>query len=332
MKYNIVTKSPLEIKMGLAQKTNGTLMQYVWGIIIFFVFTDWASSLLGHYYPMKNIDLIINFYKNLNVDTANLSRLAEILPSPAASSGLYMTIIGGVFILGRCIYTLHYLNSLKSEYPLILNGFKFFIKAALLNILMGFFVALWSMLLIVPGIIAFYNYRQAFYILASNPEKSPFQCIKESKFIMNGNKLNLFKLDLSYLLLIIILSLPATIILNFIDTKTLYGLMTFLIFSIPQYIAYASAYLGQAEFFRLLIEPSVKEAYASYDTSYSEGENFINSENSEIIKEDRVYANTKMKIEDLRNVAGTLGIEFDENYTVEELVLLINNELKRGSN
>ena len=39
-----------------------------------------------------------------------------------------------------------------------------------------------------------------------------------------------------------------------------------------------------------------------------------------------------MKIEDLRNVAGTLGIEFDENYTVEELVMLINNELKRGSN
>lgn len=46
---------------------------------------------------------------------------------------------------------------------------------------MGIFVMLWSLLFWFPGIIAYYRYSQAFYILAENPEKGIMDCINESK-------------------------------------------------------------------------------------------------------------------------------------------------------
>lgn len=317
MKNYVVKESPVEIKIGLARRTKETVMKYVWGIIIFFVFTDWVSSVLSHFFPLNTVDLIIHLYKNLNIDTTYLAEIAKRFPESAASSAIYMTFIGGIFLLGRCIFTLNYIRTLEYKYPLILSGFRFFWKAIMLNVLIAIFVALWSMLFVVPGIIAFYNYRQSFYILAENPEKSALQCIKESKFMMTGNKFNLFKLDLSYLFMIIILSIPSLIAGNLFDTTTLYGLMSYLIFSIPQYIAYASAYLGQGQFFILLKEGVYERDVVNYSERYD--------------NPDIVLANNMMKIEDLRNVAGTLGIEVDESYSVDDLVNLINSEMRRGS-
>ena len=55
------------------------------------------------------------------------------------------------------------------------------------------------MLLLFPGVIAYYRYSQAIYILVDDPTKSPMQCIRESKAMMAGHKGELFALDLSFL-------------------------------------------------------------------------------------------------------------------------------------
>ena len=63
-----------------------------------------------------------------------------------------------------------------------------------------FFTMLWSLLFVIPGIIKSYSYSMAFYILAENPEMSAREALNESKEIMKGNKLNLFVLQLSFIL------------------------------------------------------------------------------------------------------------------------------------
>ena len=68
-----------------------------------------------------------------------------------------------------------------------------------LQILSGIFIFLWSLLLVVPGIIAAYRYRQAIYILIDHPEMSVLECISESKRLMKGHKWELFVLDLSFI-------------------------------------------------------------------------------------------------------------------------------------
>ena len=76
------------------------------------------------------------------------------------------------------------------------NGYFDNVATALLQKL---FIALWSLLFIVPGIIKSYSYRMVPYIRAEHPEMSAMDCIRASKEMMNGQKKNAFVLDLSFL-------------------------------------------------------------------------------------------------------------------------------------
>lgn len=72
-------------------------------------------------------------------------------------------------------------------------------KALLLYILRGLFIALWSLLFIIPGIMAAYSYAMADYILYNHPEMSAMEALRESKRLMHGRKGRLFGLDLSFI-------------------------------------------------------------------------------------------------------------------------------------
>ncbi len=57
---------------------------------------------------------------------------------------------------------------------------------------------LWSLLLIIPGIIKTYSYRMVPYILADNPKMNTADAILLSRQMMNGEKWKAFVLDLSF--------------------------------------------------------------------------------------------------------------------------------------
>jgi len=61
------------------------------------------------------------------------------------------------------------------------------------------FTILWTMLLIVPGIIKYYSYRMVPYILAENPEIDSFEAIALSQEMTSGEKMNMFVMDLSFI-------------------------------------------------------------------------------------------------------------------------------------
>ena len=61
------------------------------------------------------------------------------------------------------------------------------------------FIWLWSLLLVIPGIIQAYAYRMVPYILKDEPELSPKEVLKRSKEMMKGSKWHTFLLDLSFL-------------------------------------------------------------------------------------------------------------------------------------
>ncbi len=67
------------------------------------------------------------------------------------------------------------------------------------GLLITLYTALWSLLLVVPGIIKAYSYSMAYYIKCDNPTFTATQAIDESRRIMDGNKWRLFCLHLSFL-------------------------------------------------------------------------------------------------------------------------------------
>lgn len=71
-------------------------------------------------------------------------------------------------------------------------------KSIGLYLLTMIFTFLWTLLLIVPGIIKSLSYALAPYILAENPELTANEAINRSMEMMNGHKMDLFLMALGY--------------------------------------------------------------------------------------------------------------------------------------
>ena len=87
----------------------------------------------------------------------------------------------------------------KPQAPDAFLGFSIFGKSLWMYIVMEFFIALWAILFIIPGIWKAFGYAMAPYVLAENPEMSAMGALKESERIMKGNKMDLFMLVVSFL-------------------------------------------------------------------------------------------------------------------------------------
>ena len=78
-------------------------------------------------------------------------------------------------------------------------GFKIYWRAIGGSLLVSIFTALWSLLLVIPGIIKAYSYALTPYILVDDPELSVRDAIRKSQRLMEGQKFNLFYLQLSFI-------------------------------------------------------------------------------------------------------------------------------------
>ena len=58
---------------------------------------------------------------------------------------------------------------------------------------------LWSLLFVIPGIIKAYSYAMTYFIAKENPDLTAEQAILASMKMMDGNKMKLFLLDLSFI-------------------------------------------------------------------------------------------------------------------------------------
>lgn len=85
-------------------------------------------------------------------------------------------------------------------------------KSIGLYLLTAIFIMLWTLLLIIPGIIKSLSYALAPYILADNPELTANEAINRSMEMMKGHKMSLFLMWLGYagfaLLSILALGIP----------------------------------------------------------------------------------------------------------------------------
>lgn len=81
----------------------------------------------------------------------------------------------------------------------VFEGFNNWWKSFLLALLQCIYIVLWSILLIVPGLIAALSYSMSFFILADNPEINSSEALRRSKLMMRGHKTEFFMLNLSFI-------------------------------------------------------------------------------------------------------------------------------------
>ncbi|MDR0893000.1 MAG: DUF975 family protein [Mediterranea sp.] len=81
----------------------------------------------------------------------------------------------------------------------LFDGFKDYGRILGTVVLQFVYTVLWTLLLVIPGIIKGYSYSMTYYILKDNPELRNNAAIEKSMAMMNGNKMKLFLLDLSFI-------------------------------------------------------------------------------------------------------------------------------------
>jgi len=113
-------------------------------------------------------------------------------------------VIAGSMMIGLNTLNLAIARGEIAQISQIFEGFSTFKTALIAYLLQFLFILLWTLLLIIPGIIAAYSYAMTFYILADDKTIGARDAIAKSKQMMEGNKAKLFFLTLRFMLWVII--------------------------------------------------------------------------------------------------------------------------------
>lgn len=97
-------------------------------------------------------------------------------------------IIVGPMTVGGVRFTLSVSRREKPEIGQLFSGFDRFGTHLAAYLLQTLFVCLWTLLLIIPGIIAALSYSMTYFIIAEDSSISASEAITKSKKMMKGNK------------------------------------------------------------------------------------------------------------------------------------------------
>ena len=131
--------------------------------------------------------------------------------TPSAGASLIDSLLRLAMAVVGVGFSLFVMNSVRCSQPAIgnlLDGFGMFPRVLFLIILQIVLIFLWSLLLVIPGIIAAYRYSFAVYVMIDHPEMSAMDCLRESKRLTTGYKRQLFLLDLSFIFWFLLTMIP----------------------------------------------------------------------------------------------------------------------------
>ena len=114
---------------------------------------------------------------------------------------------------GFSLYCMAVRRGERAECLTLFAGFSFVGKLIALNVVESLLIILWSMLFVIPGIVAAYRYRFALYNLYENPGIGVMEALDMSKRQTWGYKSQIFALDWSYFGWLMLASLPLLAVL-----------------------------------------------------------------------------------------------------------------------
>jgi uncharacterized membrane protein len=127
--------------------------------------------------------------------------IVAALPT-ASSVAAVGFVIAGPLLVGQAIYLIDMIENHTDgkKIELVIEGFKrSFVNSFVATLLVGIFTFLWTLLLIIPGIIKSLAYSMTPYIIADEPGIDALVAIRKSQEMMNGHKMELFMLGLSFI-------------------------------------------------------------------------------------------------------------------------------------
>ncbi len=101
-------------------------------------------------------------------------------------------IVDGPLVLGFNVFFLRLARREEPHLAGLFEGFQRFPQALATYLWLIFFLFLWFLLLIIPGIVAALSYSQTFFLMADDPKLSGREALRKSRALMFGNRWKLF--------------------------------------------------------------------------------------------------------------------------------------------
>ncbi|MBQ7374860.1 MAG: DUF975 family protein [Clostridia bacterium] len=111
---------------------------------------------------------------------------------------IYM-IIGGAVGIGYSKFNLDLMDGNEARVGTLFDYFNEWKKGFVARLLRSIYIFLWSLLFVIPGIMASYSYALVHHVMAEDPSLTAREALRESKEIMRGNRWRLFCLLLSFI-------------------------------------------------------------------------------------------------------------------------------------
>ena len=169
--------------------------------IVFYILELLLGRLSGYTAVVNQYVKVLEEAMQNNLDAYyELSRITwPQIGFTAALIILALSLMGMILSTGYQLFALNTARESGASYGNLFDPIGNFFRVLWLTLRMAIFIWLWSLLFIIPGIIAAYRYSMALFVLLENPETSPRDCMRRSRELTDGRKGELFVLDLSFL-------------------------------------------------------------------------------------------------------------------------------------
>ncbi len=113
---------------------------------------------------------------------------------------LIVSLVLGSFVgVGYAKFNLNLVDKKNVAFETLFEYFSYWKTTMVSKLLRALYVFFWSLLFVIPGIVAGFSYAMTDYILAENPYMTASEAIEQSKAMMYGNRFRLFCLQLSFI-------------------------------------------------------------------------------------------------------------------------------------
>lgn len=172
-------------------------LAFNWGLSIGVAF---VAALLGGLVTGSGISL------DLELDVEQMRSLPEFMwpflktwMGIAGILGLAQFVMGGAVQLGYSTFLLKQHDHRELDFNDLFSQFHRFGQGFAQALLRSLYTFLWSLLLVIPGIIKGIGYSMTPFIMADNPDMSASDAITASTELMKGHKGDLFVLGLTFI-------------------------------------------------------------------------------------------------------------------------------------
>ena len=127
-----------------------------------------------------------------------LASLPIIIIASLIAAVIYFA-LGSFIGVGYAKFNLNLVDKKNAAFETLFEYFSYWKTTTIARLLRALYVFLWSLLFIIPGIVAGFSYAMTDYILAEDPELTADEAISQSKSMMMGNKWRFFCLQFSFI-------------------------------------------------------------------------------------------------------------------------------------